>query len=180
MSNTLLIEQCRAHNPKAQMQLYKQYCEGMFVVASRYMKDAAAAEDALQEAFIKAFTKLHQYKGDVTFGAWLKRIVVNTCLDAIKARKLEMNQLNEETMSIVEEDTWEVDDSITAGEVAEAIETLSDPYKTVVKLFLMEGYDHQEISEIMQISESASRTNLFRGKKRLKEQLKHLRYGTGH
>ena len=67
-----------------------------------------------------------------------------------------------------------------ATEVADAIETLSDPYKTVVKLFLMEGYDHQEIAEIMQISESASRTNLFRGKKRLKEQLKHLRYGTGY
>ena len=180
MSDILLIEQCRAQNPKAQMQLYKQYCEGMFIVASRYMKDAAAAEDALQEAFIKAFTKLHQYKGDVTFGAWLKRIVVNTCLDAIKARKMELNQINEETMSIVEEDSWEVDDSVTAQEVAEAIESLSDPYKTVVKLFLMEGYDHQEISEIMQISESASRTNLFRGKKRLKEQLKHLRYGTGY
>ena len=180
LSNILLIEQCKAHNPKAQMQLYKQYCDGMFVVASRYMKDTAAAEDALQEAFIKAFTKLHQYKGDVTFGAWLKRIVVNTCLDAIKARKLELNTINEETLSIVEEDSWEVDDSVTADQVAQAIERLSEPYRSVVKLFLMEGYDHQEISEIMQISESASRTNLHRGKKQLKEQLKDLRYGTGH
>ena len=90
MSNLLLVEQSKAQNPKAQLALYKQYCDGMFIVAHRYMKDRAAAEDAMQEAFIKAFSKLDQFKGDVTFGAWLKRIVVNTCLDAIKARKMEL------------------------------------------------------------------------------------------
>ena len=92
MLDSLLVEQSKENNPKAQMALYKRYCEGMFIVAQRYMKDKAEAEDAMQEAFIKAFRKLHQFKGDVTFGAWLKRIVINTCLDLIKAKKAILKQ----------------------------------------------------------------------------------------
>ncbi len=88
MSDLLLVEQCKEHNRKAQMALYKQYCDGMFIVAHRYLRDTAAAEDAMQEAFIKAFQKLGQFKGDVTFGAWLKRIVINTCLDSIKMKEV--------------------------------------------------------------------------------------------
>ncbi len=162
------------------MALYKQYCEGMFVVAHRYIKDVAEAEDAMQDAFIKAFAKLDQFKGDVTFGAWLKRIVVNTCLDAIKARKMELYTINEEVMSMADEEDWDVEDTTTAGEIQRAIETLKDPFRVVVQLFLLEGYDHKEISEILGISESSSRTNLHRGKQLLKKQLKYLHYGTGY
>jgi len=162
------------------MALYKQYCDGMFVVAQRYMKDLAAAEDAMQDAFIKAFSKLHQYKGDVTFGAWLKRIVINTCLDAIKARKMDLYSVNEEVMAMVDEDDWTVSDETTVNEIHRAINELREPYRIVVQLFLLEGYDHKEISEILGITETASRTNLFRGKQKLKEQLKHLHHGTGY
>ncbi len=181
MSVTLLVEQCKEQNPKAQLALYRQYCEGMFIVAQRYVKDIAQAEDVMQEAFIKAFSKLHQFKGDVTFGAWLKRIVINTCLDAIKARKLETYSINEEVLTLSEEnDDWSVADEVTVQEVHRAIDNLKEPYRVVVQLFLLEGYDHQEIADILGISESASRTNLFRGKKQLQEQLKHLQYGTGY
>ena len=181
MSSSLLVEQCKQHNRKAQMALYSQYCEGMFIVAQRYLKDRAEAEDAMQEAFIKAFQKIGQFKGDVTFGAWLKRIVINTCLDAIKSRKMERNEINEEVLTIAQEDdNWNVADQTTVSEVMAAIETLTHPYKTVVKLFLLEGYDHAEISTILEISESASRTNLHRGKSMLKQKLKHLQYGTGY
>ncbi|MBL4663268.1 MAG: RNA polymerase sigma factor [Flavobacteriaceae bacterium] len=162
------------------MALYKQYCDGMFVVAQRYIKDVAVAEDAMQEAFIKAFSKLDQFKGDVTFGAWLKRIVVNTCLDAIKARKMELYEINEEVMSVADEDDWAVSDETTLTEIHHTIDQLKAPYRVVVQLFLLEGYDHKEISEILDISESAPRTNLYRGKQLLKEQLKHLQYGTGY
>lgn len=180
MSDQLLIEQCKQQQPKAQLKLYKQYCEGMFVVAHRYLKDKAGAEDAMQEAFIKAFAKLHQYKGDVTFGAWLKRIVINNCLDVIKARKLQTTELNEETLTIVDDDDWSAEDDVTANQVHQAIDQLKEPYRVVTQLFLVEGYDHNEISQILDISESASRTNLHRGKKKLQEQLKHLHYGTGY
>ncbi|MCB0457392.1 MAG: sigma-70 family RNA polymerase sigma factor, partial [Flavobacteriaceae bacterium] len=110
MSDLSLVEQCKQHSRKAQMALYRQYCDGMFIVAHRYLKDTAAAEDALQEAFIKAFRKLDQFKGDVTFGAWLKRIVINTCLDAMKANKLEKAEVDENTLSIIDEDDWSVAD----------------------------------------------------------------------
>ncbi|TXD68766.1 RNA polymerase sigma factor [Aequorivita lipolytica] len=181
MSDSLLIEQCKQSNRKAQMALYGKYCEGMFVIAQRYLKDTAAAEDAMQEAFIKAFQKLSQFKGDVTFGAWLKRILINTCLDGIKAKKLELQPLNEEVFTIVDDgEDWSISDEPTVLEVLAAIEELPENYKLTVKLFLLEGYDHQEISEILQISENASRTYLHRGKTKLKEKLKHLRYGTGY
>ena len=127
---------------------------------------------------------MHQFKGDVTFGAWLKRIVINTCLDTIKGKKLETESLEEErtvALEVVHEDTnWEVDDGTTATEIVTAIDKLPINYKSVVKLFLLEGYDHYEISGILSISENVSRTNLHRGKKILKETLKHLQYGTGY
>jgi len=163
------------------MALYSQYCEGMFIVAQRYMKDTAAAEDAMQEAFVKAFSKLEQFKGDVTFGAWLKRIVINRCLDTIKSKKLETESIDESIFKIVEdEDQWEVSDEATVSDISSAIDQLPDKYRVVVQLFLVEGYDHNEISGILSISENSSRTNLHRGKTILKETLKHLRYGTGY
>lgn len=181
MSNLLLVEQCKQRNRKAQMTLYRQYCDGMFIIAQRYLKDTAAAEDAMQEAFIKAFRKVDQFKGDVTFGAWLKRIVINTCLDTIKAKKIDEQPINEEVFLMVEIiDDWSVPDGTTMAAVLNAIEELPENYKTTVKLFLLEGYDHQEIAEILNISENASRTYLHRGKTKLKEKLKHLRYGTGY
>ena len=180
LSDLLLVEQCKQNNRKAQMALYSQYCEGMFVIANRYMKDTAAAEDAMQDAFIKAFSKIHQYKGDVTFGAWLKRIVINTCLDQIKARKVDMYAINEEVLAQADEDDWQVDDETSVEEIMQAIDELPQQYKVVVKMFLLEGYDHAEISDVLGISESASRTNLYRGKQKLQQTLNHPRYGTGY
>lgn len=181
MSDSLLIEQCKQHNRKAQLAIYNKYCEGMFIVASRYMKDTAMAQDAMQDAFIKAFTKLSQFKGDVTFGAWLKRIVINTCLDAIKAQKAFMVELNEDIAeSVPVQMDHSVSDSATLQEVKNAIKQLPEKYKVVTQLFYLEGFDHGEISEVLEISEASSRTLLFRGKKILKEQLNHLQYGTGY
>jgi len=181
LSVLILVEQCKNNNRKAQMALYKQYCDGMFIIAQRYMKETAAAEDAMQEAFIKAFQKLNQFKGDVTFGAWLKRIVINTCLDSIKSNKIDTEDISESVFEIVQDDDdWNVPDETTISEINMAIEKLPDNYRSVVKLFLLEGYDHNEISGILSISESVSRTNLHRGKTMLKQTLKHLQYGTGY
>lgn len=162
------------------MAIYRQYCDGMFIVAQRYFKDTAAAEDAMQEAFIKAFSKIDQFKGDVTFGAWLKKIVINRCLDTIKSKKLETESIEDSVFEIVQDDNdWKVSDEATVSEILSAINNLPEKYQVVVQLFLLEGYDHQEISEILSISENASRTNLHRGKAILKNNLKHLQYGTG-
>ena len=184
--NTLtidIIERCMQNDRKAQLKLYNQYCDGMYIIAKRFLKDSFEAEDVVQEAFIKAFTKLHQYKAEVTFGAWLKRIVINKSIDLLKSKKQQMLELDEVHLKVIDssyEDEWLVDDTITLEEVKEAINELPDKYKYVVMLFLIEGYDHQEISEILNITEVASRSQLFRGKLKLREQLNLSRHGTRH
>jgi len=178
---TEIIEKCKQNNRLAQMQLYNQYCNGMYIVANRFVKDAAEAEDVVQEAFIKAFAKLHQYKAEVTFGAWLKRIVVNKSIDYLKSKKQQVVALEEVHLKVIDtpkDDDWMIEDDITISEVKNAIDTLPEKYKYVITLFLLEGYDHQEISEILDISQVASRTQLSRGKQKLQELLKHKKDGT--
>ena len=107
------------------MKLYNQYCDGMYAVAMRFVKDSMEAEDIVQEAFIRAFTKLNQYKAEVTFGAWLKRIVVNKAIDHLKAKKQHMQDLEEVHLKVVDsnyQDEWLVDDTISIDNVKEAIE----------------------------------------------------------
>jgi len=174
-----IIEQCKANNRKAQLKLYKQYCDSMFCIAMRFLKNADDAEDVLQEAFIKAFQKIHQFNGEVTFGAWLKRIVINKSIDFLKSKKQKLVELDESYMHIETDEDWTIEESITLDEVKTAIEQLPEKYKYVVLMFLMEGYDHSEISQVLQLPETTCRTRLLRGKGLLKELLKCKNYGTG-
>lgn len=153
----------------------------MLIVALRFVKDTMEAEDIVQEAFIKAFTKLDQYKAEVSFGAWLKRIVINRCLDVLKSKRQRLLELEEHHLNVVDSDyenDWLVDDEITIEDVKRATEDLPEKYRIVVMLYLVEGYDHQEISEILNISEVASRSQLSRGKQKLKNELKLEKNGT--
>ncbi len=176
-----VIEKCKQNDRQAQLKLYNQYCDGMLVVAQRFVKDSMEAEDIVQESFIKAFTKIEQYKAEVTFGAWLKRIVINKSIDVIKSKKQRLIDLEEVHLNVVDtdyENEWLVEDTITVNDVKVAIQQLPEKYKYVVMLYLIEGYDHQEISEILNISEVASRTQLSRGKTKLQSLLKLKKNGT--
>lgn len=174
-----LVEKCKLNDREAQLKLYRQYCDGMFGVAMRFVKNYDDAEDVVQESFIKAFQRIEQFKGEVTFGAWLKRIVVNGCIDFLKSKNQRTVELNENYLHITDEQDWHVEESISLEEVKKSIEELPDKYRYVVQLFLVEGYDHSEIAQIMNITEAASRTRLLRGKMQLKESLKDSAYGTG-
>ena len=175
-----LVEQCRKNDRKAQFKLYKQYCDGMYCVAMRFLNNADDAEDVLQEAFIKAFQKIHQYSGEVTFGAWLKRIVINKCIDFLKSKKMQQVELKDYQMQVVEEDDiWSVSPSVSVAEVKEAMEQLPDKYRYVLQLYLVEGYDHEEIAQILNLTSTASRTRLLRGKGHLRKLLKNKNHGTG-
>ncbi len=174
-----LVSKCKQNDRKAQLALYKKYCDGMFCVAMRFLKNEDDAEDVLQESFIKAFEKIHQFKGEVTFGAWLKKIVVNRSIDFLKVQKEKLIALDETYMQIAEDDDWSVDEKRTIDQVSTAIESLPDKYRYVIQLYLVEGYDHAEISEILGITGSNCRTRLLRGKGYLRQLLKDTYYGTG-
>ncbi len=179
MLETKLIEKCKVNNRKAQLTLYKKYSNAMYIVAMRFLKNSEDAEDAMQEAFINAFQRIHQYRAEVTFGSWLKRIVINKCLDQLKAKQLYTTHLNENTFQLVtHEDDWKVASEITIEEVKNAIATLPEKYRLVLMLYLIEGYDHKEISGILNITQVTSRTHLLRGKQQLKKLLKKHYHGT--
>lgn len=172
-----IIEACKQNNAKAQMQLYDLYYQAMYTVALRYVKNSFEAEDIMQDAFIKAFKKIHLYKEEVAFGAWLKRIVINQSIDWLKKRKLTLISINEEVTLIEENDDWNVRATISYDDIVSSIDKLKEKYRVVLSLYLLEGYDHKEISQILEISEVTSRTHLMRGKKMVKEQLKNVYYG---
>ncbi len=167
-----ILKECMKGSRKAQMKLYDLYADAMYSVTCRYIQNREDAKDVMQEGFLKAFTHLQQYKGEVEFGAWLKRIIINQCIDTLKKRSLVYEEMNEQTMTIIDDDdSWKVRADISKKEIIQVIETLPDTYKYVVKLYLIEGYDHQEISEILNIPVRTSRTQLMRGKTKLKNLL---------
>ena len=171
-----LIEKCKNNDSRAQMQLYDQYCKAMFNTAYNFIKDDDIAQDVMQEAFIKAFKKIESFSGEATFGAWLKRIVVNQSLDYIKKQKIQTVELNDNIVYMADDEPWEVDAEIKLSAIYKCIEELPQKCKNVVKLYLIEGYDHQEVAQILEISEVASRSQLSRGKSKLKELLIHRNY----
>ncbi len=168
----LLISQSKKGNHKAQMKLYKLYCEAMFFIASQYMKYEEEAKDVVQEGFIKAFSKLDSYTEKTSFGAWLKRIVINQCIDTLKKKQIETISMEMYPLEIMADENWDFDIGITKGMILLAIEKLNQKQQLVVKLYLIEGYDHSEIAEILKIPIKTSRTHLRRGKLQLQELLK--------
>ena len=175
-----IIDQCKNNNRKAQMQLYNLYCNAMLNVAFRYVKDRFIAEDVMQDAFIKAFKNICNYKNEVAFGAWLKRIVINQSIDQLKKNKLELVSINDEVYKVENDDDWSVENDISVEGIIAEISNLKEKYRLVLSLYLLEGYDHNEISEILKITATTSRTHLLRGKKILREQLKNTSYAEGY
>jgi len=166
-----LIARCRTGDRDAHYRIYKLYAKAMFNVGYRITRSEEDAEDVLQEAFISAFRNLDSYRGDATFGAWLKRIVVNKAINTLNKKKHE-SMLDDEHWDIAEEESHhEYREELTIERVKQGIEKLPDGYRTVLSLYLLEGYDHQEIGEILGISESTSKSQLNRAKGKLKELL---------
>lgn len=181
MQHIHLIKECKLNNKRAQIELYRNYNQGMYNVAIRFLKNSENAEDIIQESFLSAFKNISQFKAEVTFGAWLKKIVVNNCINHLKKKQLEVITLEEINVIPFEgdnDDNWNFEEELVLEDVKTEINKLPDKYKFVVMLYLIEGYDHEEISQILNISIIASRTQLMRGKIKLRELLKQNGYGT--
>jgi RNA polymerase sigma factor (sigma-70 family) len=166
-----LIDRCKHGDQHAHFQVYKLYSKAMYNVGYRITGNEEEAQDVLQEAFTSAFKNLDYYRGDAAFGAWLKRIVINKALTAVQKRKFDRIP-EDESWDIAEPVTDEDHNSgLTVERVKAAIQQLPDGYRAVLSLYLLEGYDHQEIGEIMNISESTSKSQLNRAKNKLRELL---------
>jgi RNA polymerase sigma-70 factor (ECF subfamily) len=164
-----LIDRCRKGDTKAQFEIYKLYYKPMYNVSLRMVGNDVEAEDVMQESFLKAFTKLDTYRGEVSFGAWLKKIVINRSLDQLKKRKVKFEELNEK---IPDEKPVQLNISeIQMEQLKKAVHRLPDGYRVVLSLYLLEGYDHEEIAQILGISNGSSRSQFLRAKLKLREML---------
>jgi len=152
----------------AQFELYKLYAKAMYNVALRILNYEEEAEDVLQEAFLDAFTRIVDFRQETTFGLWLKQIVINKSINYLRKRKMEFVS-TDEISEVPDEDSFDDHEvRLQADEVREAIAELPDGYRVVLSLYLLEGYDHEEIAHILKISENTSRTQYMRAKKKLK------------
>lgn len=164
-----VIERCKQGDNRAQYELYKLYSKAMFNVSMRITNDYAEAEDVLQEAFISAFKNLNSFKGEASFGSWLKKIVVNAAINAIRKRKAELVPLEERVIGDIADEIYEDNTDWQIEKIRRAIQKLPDGYRVVLSLYLLEGFDHAEIGEILGISESTSKSQYSRAKKKLSE-----------
>lgn len=171
-----LIEACRMGDRKAQFEVYKLYYKSMYNVSFRMLNNSAEAEDVMQECFLSAFQKIESYKGEVSFGAWLRKIVINRSLDLLKKKKA---LISIDAVSEIPDDSSSEEhvyyEGLNPKLIKESIQSLPEGYRVVLNLYLVEGYDHEEISEILNISNATSRTQYHRAKKRLAETLNELK-----
>jgi len=177
---SLIIAACKKGKQQAQLQLYDLYCDAMFTIACRYLKNEEDAKDAMQDGFLKAYSKLETYNATATFGAWLKTIIINQCIDYLKKHRLEFVPLDNENVIVLDDNDWTVDHPISQSHILKVIQDLPQKYAVVLQLYLIEGYDHLEISEILDIPVKTSRTHLYRGRTQLKNRLEEQYYETGY
>jgi RNA polymerase sigma-70 factor (ECF subfamily) len=163
-----LIDACRTGDRNAQYRIYKLYYKAMYNTCLRIVNNAAEAEDIMQESFLDAFQRLHSYAGDGSFGSWLKRIVINRSLDYLRKEK-ETVTFDETFCDLPEmhEESREDDIQYQVVEVKNAISRLPEEYRVVLSLFLLEGYDHEEIAQILKITNQLSRTRYSRARQKL-------------
>lgn len=171
-----LLQLCREGKQHAQLEIYNRYYKAMYNIAIRIVKDAFEAEDIMQESFLSAYTKLHSYKGgEVAFGAWLKKIVVNNSIRHYrKQKKNEKIPLDDVMYKVEDNDTSDPDHEFTkikAQKVLKTMKMLKENYRISLTLHLIEGYDYEEVSEILGISYANCRTTISRAKESLRRKL---------
>ena len=169
-----LITLCIAGNQSAQLEIYNRYYKAMYNTAYRIVKDSFEAEDIMQDSFLTAFTKLENLKDTVTFGSWLKRIVINNSIYHFNKNNKYQDVPLDDVLYKVEATNDNVSQDVTnlkARQVVDTMKSLKDNYRISLTLHLIEGYDYEEISDIMNISYANCRTTISRAKESLRQKL---------
>lgn len=167
-----IIDRCKTGDQKAFYEIYKLYSTAMLNICYRVLGNQEEAEDVLQEAFVSAFKHISSYQGKASFGAWLKKIVVNKAISYLRKQQVELVELEDHFEPVLDDDFEDIDLAMKVDTIREAIQKLPNGFRVVFSLYLLEGYDHKEISDILEISESTSKSQYNRAKKKLRELLK--------
>ena len=169
MSSEQLIKNCVKEDAKAQSQLYKQYASKLFSLCLKYSKNYAEAEDNLHDTFITIFSKIDQYNNKGSFEGWLKRIAINTSLQRYRENVGVYDIVNE---AQIEDVSVSIDDeNVSLDFLLKIIQELPDRYRLVFNLYVLDGYSHVEISELIKISTGTSKSNLARARLILKNKI---------
>ena len=169
-----LVVECKQGSKKACYELYRLYSKAMLNIAFRIVGNIAEAEDVLQEAFLDAFNRVKDFRQETTFGLWLKQIVVHRSINLLRKRKMDIVEMEGEQLeNIPDEEAYDDEEIIyKAEQVKKAMTQLPEGYRVVLSLYLLEGYDHEEIGQILNNAENTSRTQFLRAKRKLIEILK--------
>ncbi len=163
-----IVELCKKGNRKAQFEMYKLYAKAMYNVCLRMVGNDQDAEDLLQSSFVDVYAHLDTFRYQSTIGAWIKRIVVNNCINFLKRRRLEVEEFVPFQHDREDEET-DPPAGLTVEAVKQALFFLPDGYRVVFSLYALEGYDHQEIAEVLGITEATSKSQYSRARRKLKE-----------
>ena len=165
-----MIESCKKGDVRAQYQLYSLYNKAMYNICYRMTGQQEEAEDMLQESFSYAFRRLGSFRFESSFGAWLKRIVVNTCINHLKKRRVDLVYTEQHNDPLPDNESVDYEEiRFKAEQVTKAVDKLPEGYRIVFSLYLLEGYDHKEIAEILGVAESTSKSQYLRAKQKIKE-----------
>ena len=158
-------------NAKSQRELYQRFNGKMMAVCRRFASDLTEAEDMLQEAFIRIFTNIGQYRFEGSLEGWIRRIVVHSALEVLRKRLVRFTDIDGEVETLSSTDTDAVE-ALSAGELMKLICDLPDGYRIVFNLYVIEGYDHNEIATLLSISAATSRSQLLKARRALQEEIK--------
>jgi RNA polymerase sigma factor (sigma-70 family) len=164
-----LVERCKQGDSRSFAEIYQKYAKAMYNTSLRIVNNTGDAEDVLQESFTDAFTSIHSFQNKSTFGAWLKKIVINKSINQLRKRKMDLIDIDKTNVGhMPEEET--LDEKIIqfkVDEIKKAVKLLPNGYRTVLSLYLFEGYDQEEIAEILKVSHATVRTQYMRAKQKL-------------
>jgi RNA polymerase sigma-70 factor (ECF subfamily) len=182
MDLNLLISKCKAGDSKSQRQLYEQYKSLLFGICRRYFVNVQEAEDVFVEGFTKIFHKIDQFEGNGSFEGWMKKIMVNESLMHIRASKIRFEDIN--IFPLETKDDFDIESDMHAREILALMDEMPDGYRTIFNLYVVEGYKHQEIADLLGISINTSKSQLIFAKKKMAQLLKKkynlniVQYGT--
>jgi RNA polymerase sigma factor (sigma-70 family) len=163
-----LIRGCLDKDRKMQEVLYHRFSSKMYAVCLRYCKDADDAQDLLQDGFVKIFKNLDKYRGDGSFEGWIRRIFVNTSIEHFR-KSIKYNTVGDSSDVVIEDPNWNALDNLGEKDIIKIIQELSPGYRQVFNMYVIEGYSHKDIGDILGISEGTSKSQLARAKAILKK-----------